>query len=228
MTKYTVNNIPILLKPFLFIYGWIGAFYLCLTNIFFRNLIKIEYIYPEHVNNSKNYIFTVWHENLTLYFISHPKFGRRHIWLSLPFWFMKPVHVMKKIIGIQEIAYGASGIDGKKALKLVIQRLSEGWSTYLSPDGPQGPVRVMKNGALWMSLQTGTPIIPVSFQVAGNWRASRWDRKHYPPFFSTLKVIYGKPLLVTKENFEAIKVLLPEEMNNKNTVEKGTSTLPNV
>lgn len=228
MPKYTVNNIPIFLKPFLFIFGWIGGFCLCFINIFFRNLIKIEYIHPEHVNESRNFILTVWHENLSLYFISHPKFRRKHIWLSFPFWFMKPVHIMKKILGIQEIAYGASGHDGKKALKLVIQRLSEGWSTYLSPDGPQGPVRVMKNGALWMSLQTGTPIIPISFQVSGNWRASTWDRKHYPPFFSTLKVIYGAPIFVTKENFEEMKILLSREMTNKNTSVKGVTALPNV
>ena len=41
----------------------------------------------------------------------------------------------------------------------------------------------MKDGALVMSLKTGTPIIPMSFQVEGNWRINSWDRKRYPPFF---------------------------------------------
>lgn len=228
MPKYTVNNIPFVLKPFLFLFGWIGGLGLCFINFSFRLLTKIEYVHPEHINHSQNFILTVWHENLSLYFISHPKFSRPHIWLSFPFWFMKPVHVMKKIIGIQEIAYGASGHDGKKALKLVIQRLSEGWSTYLSPDGPKGPVRIMKDGALLMSLQTGTPIIPVSFQVAGNWRASTWDRKHYPPFFSTLKVIYGAPIFVTKENLKEVKMRVSDEMNNRIITTKGTTTLPKI
>jgi len=197
MPKYTVHNIPWLLKP-------------------------------EQVNNAPNFIFCLWHENLPLYFIAHPHFQRNHIWLTFPLWYMKPVHVMKKIIGVKELAYGASGHDGKKALKQVLDRLAMGWSTFLTPDGPKGPAKQLKNGVLLMSLKTGTPIIPMSFQVAGNWRINSWDRKRYPPFFSTLKVIYGQPITVTSENFDQLKIQLAKEMNDKTGLTKGTSIFPNV
>lgn len=228
MKKYTVHNIPLLLKPFFLLYGWIVGIGFCLLNFVFRRLCKIEYIGAEHVNNAPNYIFTLWHENLPLYFIAHPRFKRPNIWLTFPLWYMKPIHVMKKLIGIQELAYGASGIDGKKALQQVLTRLSEGWSTFLTPDGPAGPLREMKDGALVMSLKTGTPIIPMSFQVEGNWRINSWDKKRYPPFFSTLKIIYGAPIIVTKANFEEAKAQVSLGMNDQIIKERGSFLLPNI
>lgn len=228
MAKYTVHNIPYLLKPFFLLFGWFFGIGFCLHNFLFRKLCRIEYIGSEHVNNTPNFIFSVWHENLTLYFIAHPRFKRNHIWLTFPLWFMKPVHIMKKIIGIKELAYGASGHDGKKALNKVLKRLSEGWSTFLSPDGPAGPMRQMKDGALIMSMKTNTPIIPMSFQVAGNWRLNTWDKKRYPPLFSTFKVIYGKPIYVTKENFEQVRTQVAQGMNEYFGQSNGNRTMPKV
>lgn len=228
MPKYTVHNIPLFLKPFFFLFGWIGGIGFCLHNLIFRLSCRIEYIGSEHVNNAPNFIFSVWHENLTLYFIAHPRFKRNHIWLTFPLWFMKPVHIMKRIIGIKELAYGASGHDGKKALNQVLTRLSEGWSTFVAPDGPAGPNKQMKNGTLIMSMKTNTPIIPMSFQVAGNWRLNTWDHKRYPPLFSTFKVIYGEPIYVTKENFEQVKAQLTIDMNDFVGDTKGSLVLPKI
>lgn len=228
MAQYTVHNTPLLLKPLLFLYGWFFGIAHCLLTFTFRKLCRIEYIGNEHVNNTSNFIFSVWHENLPLYFIAHPRFRRNHIWLTLPLWFMKPVHIMKKIIGIKELAYGASGHNGKKALDKVLKRLSEGWSTFLSPDGPSGPVKQLKNGVLIMSMQTNTPIIPMGFEVAGNWRLNTWDKKRYPPFFSTLKVVYGKPIFVTSENFEKVKKILEKGMSDYKGKDKGLKTMPNI
>jgi len=212
MAKYTVHNIPFYLQPFFQLFGWIGAICFMVLNIPFRSLCRIEYIGKEH----------------PLYFIAHPRFRKPNIWLTFPLWYMYPVHIMKRIIGIKELAYGASGHDGQKALALVIQRLTEGWSTFLTPDGPKGPLKELKNGVLVMSLKTGTPIIPMSFEVAGNWRINSWDKKRYPPFFSTLKIIYGAPVIVTPENFEAMKVWIASEMEDKVISVRGTTTLPNI
>lgn len=228
MPKYTVHNVPFYLQPFFQLFGWGIAFVYCMHNFIFRSLCRIEYIGTEHIDSVPNHIFSLWHENLPLYFIAHPRFKKPNIWLTFPLWYMYPIHIMKKLIGVKELAYGASGHDGQKALALVVQRLTEGWSTFLAPDGPSGPIRELKNGVLLMSLKTGTPIIPMSFEVAGNWRMNTWDKKRYPPLFSTFKVIYGQPIIVTSENFEAMKILVSSEMNDKVGSGKGTSLLPNI
>lgn len=228
MPKYTVHNLPLLLRPLVFLYGWIVGLGFVLLNFIFRSLIKIEYVGIENLNDAPNFIISLWHENLPLYFIAHPKFTRPHCWLSFPFWYMKPVHIMKKLIGIKEIAYGASGIDGKKALQQVITRLQEGYNTFLNPDGPKGPAHVMKDGALIMSLKTGTPIIPLSFQLKKSWRLPSWDGKRYPPFFRTLKVVYGDPIMVTKDNFDWAKQEVAVKMHDVEGKVGGVAEMPRV
>ena len=129
-------------------------------------------------------------------------------------------------IGVQELAYGASGHDGKVALQQVLTRLKEGWSTFVAPDGPKGPLKVAKDGVLIMSLKTSTPIIPMSFQLEKEWRLSSWDKKRYPVFFTTLKVIYGQPIYVTTTNFEAIKADISLAMNDPSSILEGDPIPP--
>ena len=226
MKKYTVHNIPNWLKPFLQLYGWIGAFYFVCINFVFRRFCRIEYVGKEHIENTPNHIFCLWHENLPLFFMAHAYFHKPNIWLTFPLWFMKPVHVMKKNIGVQELAYGASGHDGKVALQQVLTRLKEGWSTFVAPDGPKGPLKVAKDGVLIMSLKTGVPIISMSFQLEKEWRLSTWDKKRYPVFFTTLKVIYGQPIYVTTTNFEAIKADISLAMNDPSSILEGDPIPP--
>jgi len=226
--KYTIHNLPLPLKPFVFLYGWIVGIGFILLNFIFRSLVKIEFVGGEHVNNTPNFIFTLWHENLPLYFIAHSRFSRPHSWLSFPYWYMKPVHIMKKLIGIKDIAYGASGIDGKKALKQVVTKLQEGYSTFLNLDGPKGPAHVMKDGALVMSLKTGVPIIPLGFQLEKSWRLPSWDGKRYPPFFKTLKVVYGEPIWVTADNFELSRTQVAAKMHDVEGEVSGVDDLPRV
>lgn len=214
MPPYTVHNTPFYLKPLLWLFGWIGGMGFILLNSIFRHLSKIEWSGQEHLDHTPNHIFCLWHENLPLFFIAHRRFDYPFIMMSFPLWYMKPVHVMKNWIGIRELAYGASGHDGKAALQQVIGRLQEGYSTMLNPDGPYGPAKKAKVGALVMSLKSGTPIIPVRFHVKKDWRINSWDRKRYPRFFSTWQVIYGEPLYVTETNFEEMKNRLVMEMSD--------------
>jgi len=228
MQKYTVHNIPIWLQPLFQLYGWIGALGFAFLNFLFRTLCRIEYAGKEHIEHTPNHIFCLWHENLPLFFMAHAYFHKPNIWLTFPLWFMKPVHVMKKNIGIRELAYGASGHDGKAALQQVLARLKEGWSTFVAPDGPKGPNKVAKDGVLIMSLKTGVPIIPMRFQLEKEWRLSTWDKKRYPVFFSKLTVIYGEPQYVTADNFETIKESICSAMNDPSESVEGDAVPPAV
>lgn len=214
MASYTVHNIPFYLKPFLWLFGCLGGFGFILINTTFRMLTRIEWQGKEHLEQNPNHIFCLWHENLPLFFIAHRRFDDPFIMMSFPLWYMKPVHIMKRFIGIRELAYGASGHDGKAALQQVIGRLKEGYSTMLNPDGPYGPAKKAKMGALLMSLKSGTPIIPIRFQLKKEWRTKSWDRKRYPSFFSTWQVIYGEPFFVTETNFEDMKKQLANQMED--------------
>ena len=160
--------------------------------------------------------------------IVHPRFENPHIWMTYPLWHMKPIHVMKKWVGIDKLSYGASGMDGKRALQEIIDNLSNGYSTFITPDGPKGPLKVVKPGAMVMSLKSNTPIIPVSFHTSRDWRINSWDRKRYTPLFGTTKVVYGKPIYVNKDDFDDQIKLLATEMHDKDFQSSGDRVPPRV
>jgi putative phosphoserine phosphatase/1-acylglycerol-3-phosphate O-acyltransferase len=68
--------------------------------------------------------------------------------------------------------------QAKVALEPVVERLREGYSIAISPEGTRSPTRAMgpfKKGAFHMAMQGGVPIVPVVIRNAGEllWRGSK-------------------------------------------------------
>ena len=215
-----------MLQPlFLLVSGFVAVLFLIQDKLL-RLLCRVEYAGKENLEHIPNQIFCIWHENLPLFFLAHQRWRKPNIWLTFPLWYMKPIHILKKMIGIKELAYGASGHEGKAALEKVLNRLNQGWSTFLTPDGPFGPLKVVKDGVLLMSLKTGTPVVPVRFYLTREWRIPSWDRKRYPAFFSTLVVEYGQPVVVREGNFEVTRNQIAVAMNDPLVRPKGSKRRP--
>ena len=91
-----------------------------------------------------------------------------------------------------------------------------GVSTAMFPDGPYGPPKEVKKGVLYMSMFSGVPIIPVTFDFtkAKTFRINSWDRKIFLLPHSTVTIKLGEPIYVTKENLaqsqERLKIALGE------------------
>lgn len=84
---------------------------------------------------------------------------------------------------------------GARALALAMARLAaDGYSLSVTCDGPFGPPRVAKPGALFISRAAGTPIIPMSPGARPALRLRRWDRHILPLPFATIWVAQGPPL----------------------------------
>lgn len=93
-------------------------------------------------------------------------------------------------------------VEGERSeaarLSLVLARLGrEGASPVVSPDGPFGPYRRAKPGALIVARESGLPIQPwaVVFRPSARLRR-RWDRHVVPLPFSRLRVVEGRPLRI--------------------------------
>lgn len=85
---------------------------------------------------------------------------------------------------------GSSSKSGKDALEKIIQRKI---TTVITPDGPRGPVKEMKNGALIVSNRTGFPVIPVKIDyITKKVLYKSWDKFEIPLPFSKCKVSFGK------------------------------------
>lgn len=91
---------------------------------------------------------------------------------------------------------GATGQDGVQALREVNGVLRSGGVVAIAPDGPLGPRRVLKPGALVAAQRTGAMILPLHATADRAWRFDSWDRFMVPKPFTTVTVRYAEPFVV--------------------------------
>lgn len=93
---------------------------------------------------------------------------------------------------------GSSTRGGVRGLKGLIRAARTGWDLAITPDGPRGPNRELKLGALTVARMTGLPLVPVGVGVTSAWRIGSWDGLLVPKPFSTVRVAYGPPTCVPR------------------------------
>jgi lysophospholipid acyltransferase (LPLAT)-like uncharacterized protein len=103
-----------------------------------------------------------------------------------------------------------------RAFALRMARVAEsGASLIVTPDGPFGPHRVAKPGALILARASGLPVQPWAMSIQPTIRLSgRWDRQLVPLPFSRIRVIEGKrPALAPRAPVRSTVAELQAELN---------------
>ena len=90
-------------------------------------------------------------------------------------------------------ARGSSTRGGSKGLRALIRAAREGKDLAITPDGPQGPPRVFKPGALLAAQLTGLPLIPLAMSASSAWRLGSWDSFMIPRPTARVTIRYGPP-----------------------------------
>ncbi len=84
---------------------------------------------------------------------------------------------------------------GARSLTLVLARLArDGYSLGVTPDGPFGPARIAKPGALLVARSAGLPVIALAPGARPAVRLRRWDRHIVPVPFGSVWVVQGEPV----------------------------------
>ena len=91
---------------------------------------------------------------------------------------------------------GSSTRGSVSGLRGLVRALRAGGTVAVTPDGPRGPARVAKPGALAAAQLTGAPIIPVGTAASGTWRLRSWDEFELPHPLARVCVAYGPPIHV--------------------------------
>jgi lysophospholipid acyltransferase (LPLAT)-like uncharacterized protein len=170
----------------------------------------------DRLDPEKNYIFCFWHTHWWPYFVVNARFDRPHVWINHPKWFMKPIHVAVRWMGVHRIILGSEGEEGRIASDELAAQLSSGnYSTAISPDGPGGPNRYFRKGVLHVAKKSGVPIVVVRIEVGRAITFKAWDRKKFPFPFSTIVVIYEHPVVITDENFVWATETIPRLMSGE-------------
>ena len=212
---WTVNTVPLWFSPFFLIWAWVfGGLMFSSFFVLSRMLAKMDIISDDGFDPKVDQgIYCIWHEDLIPSFLWLCRFKHRQVWLNHPLWYMKPVHVMLKLIGVSRIILGSSGHKGKEAANALVPFLIEGSSTLVALDGPAGPAKKAKTGACHMGIKSGAPLIPVTFELPKFFRLPSWDKKRVPLPLTTMVVHLHRRINTKGESVEGVYEKLTSALN---------------
>ena len=99
---------------------------------------------------------------------------------------------------------GSSRHGGRRALDAMIEAVRQGdVSAGVIVDGPRGPARVAKPGAVLLARATGLPIVPGTWWARPMLRVGSWDRTIVPLPFSRIVFAFAEPLFVPPDADDA-------------------------
>jgi lysophospholipid acyltransferase (LPLAT)-like uncharacterized protein len=107
---------------------------------------------------------------------------------------------------------GSSTRGGEKGLRGLLRSLQEGTTVAITPDGPRGPARKLKKGALVAGQLSGAALVPISVEASSSWRLSSWDRFVIPKPFARIRVEYGGPWKLSRDAGDAEVLRLTDEI----------------
>jgi lysophospholipid acyltransferase (LPLAT)-like uncharacterized protein len=96
-------------------------------------------------------------------------------------------------------ARGSSSRNARSALRQLIRDTRDGHSSLFALDGPSGPARHAKAGAVWLAKATGAPLLPFHAEAARHWTFNSWDRTQIPRPFCDVAVEVGAPVFVPRD-----------------------------
>lgn len=101
---------------------------------------------------------------------------------------------------------GSSSRGGAAAAREMVEILRSGWDVGITPDGPKGPARQVKDGTVRVAQMSGAPIVPIANAQSRRLVISKaWDHFHIPLPFSRAVVVYGEPIYISAEDDLTVK-----------------------
>jgi lysophospholipid acyltransferase (LPLAT)-like uncharacterized protein len=94
---------------------------------------------------------------------------------------------------------GSSSRGGSSALREMVRVLRSGRSLAVTPDGPRGPRRRVKPGALLAARLSGVPVLPTAAAATRAWWLGGWDRFLVPKPLARVRLVYGTPRTIPRD-----------------------------
>jgi len=98
---------------------------------------------------------------------------------------------------------GSSSRGGARVLAEMVRLVRRGRIGAFAVDGPKGPYREVKPGAIFVAKKLGVPVVPVSTSARPSVvLGSVWDRYLLPMPFSRTVVYLGEPMILDTDTSE--------------------------
>ncbi|KAB2924753.1 MAG: lysophospholipid acyltransferase family protein [Bacteroidetes bacterium] len=149
--------------------------------------------------SGRNYVAAFWHGTMfTGWYLLRPVGGERMSALVSQSKDGAYLSAMLERWGFTMIR-GSSHIGGKEAMQLMTAAVSGGSSLAITPDGPRGPKREMKMGAVRTAQKCGVPLLLIGIAAERQRVMGSWDAFELPMPFSRVTAVYSEPVTVPAE-----------------------------
>ena len=141
-------------------------------------------------------IIAFWHDQLLMMVFGYPRKGAK-ILISPS----KDGELISRTMKYfaQDAVRGSSSRGGRAAFKEMISLSRVDADIVLTPDGPKGPRRELKDGVIQLAKLSGRPVVPMAFACSRGHRFHSWDRFLMPYPFARGVYSFGPPLYFDKQ-----------------------------
>ena len=158
----------------------------------FRMTVENEEPWMSHLRGGGKVLLCVWHQQFFAairYFKSYESFQP-----SLMISQSQDGDIIARIARQQgwHPVRGSSSRDGGKALKEIIERLSQTRLAAHIVDGPQGPAGIVKAGVISIARATEAVVVPFYTAADRAWYFKSWDRFMLPKPFARVTLRFGE------------------------------------
>jgi hypothetical protein len=166
-------------------------------------------------------IFVCWHRwasvaiEFAWWLRVHGGLQGRQVWLNLLSPHMGPTHVLLEWAGVEMAFTGTPEMSRLSANGIAdALRARTVCATVVMPDGPDGPRRKFRRGALHMALRSGVPIVPLHISGHGHYCTNTWDQKRIQVPGSKVQISLGTPMYIhDASHFDACQQVLVSQMD---------------
>jgi len=171
---------------------------------FVRMTMRLEYRNREVLDRVRRehgpYMLVFWHSRFVMMPYSYP--GRALVVLVSEHRDGRMIAELLERFGL-EIARGSSTRGGSAGLRQLLRFVKAGHDAGVTPDGPRGPRRRLKAGAIVAAKLSRLPLVPVAFSARPARRMGSWDQTLLPYPFARGLFLYGEPVTVPRDAGEA-------------------------
>lgn len=172
-------------------------------------------VVDELVKNDQNAVFAFWHGTMI-----YPWYLLSALSPSTIISKSKDGHILTNVLTRwgYKVLRGSSSSNGKETLDKLVSEAANKNNIAITPDGPRGPEKKMKAGAVIIAKKAKIPLVFIGVGYARKKILKSWDKFEIPFFFSKVFVTYSDPIFINEnlsyhETDEKIK-LLENELQN--------------
>ena len=137
---------------------------------------------------NRRFIYAFWHQRQVFFTYTHRGVGAA-VLVSRS----KDGEMIAQTMRLSNIGAvrGSSSRGGAAAVLQLIEVLKSGQDIGITPDGPRGPAREIKEGVVFLAQKLNAPIVPIANGLSNKIALKKaWDHFHVPLPFGRGAVVY--------------------------------------